>query len=53
MRDDEMANINASVMFEAPSYAHEDAFAMYYFKEIIGNYRASENTGTHLNATHH
>lgn len=31
MRDDEMANVNTCVMFEAPSYAHEEAFAMYYF----------------------
>lgn len=53
MRDDEMANINTSIHFRAPNYAHEDAFTMWYFKEIMGNYRADEHTGKHLNSPEH
>lgn len=40
MRDDEMANLNIGVFFEAPSYGESDYFAMKLLKTILGEYRA-------------
>lgn len=49
MRDDEMANLNIGVFFEAPSYGESDYFAMKLLKTILGEYRADKYTGHHLN----
>ena len=51
MRDDELANVNIGVFFEAPSYTDPDFFAMQVFKNIMGEYRADKHTGKHLNAS--
>jgi processing peptidase subunit beta len=48
-RDDEMVNLNASVMFRAPSYSHPDSHLMRLFVELLGEYRADLHTGTNLN----
>lgn len=45
IRDDEMANVNVGVFFEAPSYDHPDYFAMQVIKELMGSYRADKYTG--------
>lgn len=51
MRDDEMANINVGVFFEAPNYSHEDSYALRFYQAIMGDYRADQHTGENLNAT--
>lgn len=51
MRDDELANLNIGVFFEAPSYTDPDFFAMHVFKNILGEYRADKYTGKHLNSS--
>jgi mitochondrial-processing peptidase subunit beta len=51
MRDDEMANINVGVFFEAPHYSHEDSYALRFYQAILGDYRADQHTGENLNAT--
>ena len=49
MRDDEMANLNIGVFFEAPTYGDSDYFAMKLLKTILGEYRADQGAGQHLN----
>lgn len=39
MRDDEMANVNIGVFFQAPSYSDPDYFAMQLIQELQGEYR--------------
>jgi len=49
MRDDEMANVNTGVFFNAPTWTDPDFFAATFFKELMGNYSADRYTGQHLN----
>lgn len=51
MRDDEMANVNIGVVYNAPSWTHEDHYAFRVFNEIIGEYNQSKHTGQHLNSS--
>ncbi len=51
MRDDELANVNIGVFFEAPSYADPDFFAAKVFQAVLGEYRADKFTGKYLNAS--
>jgi len=51
MRDDEMANVNVGVFFNAPTYKDPEYFAMHMFKNLLGEYRADKYTGAHLNAS--
>lgn len=51
MRDDEMANVNIGVFFNAPTYKDPEFFAMHMFQNLLGEYRADKYTGAHLNAT--
>lgn len=51
MRDDEMANINIGVVFQAPSWTHEDHYAFRLFNEMIGEYSQAKHTGQHLNSS--
>ena len=50
MRDDEMVNVNVGVFFEAPTWTDPDFFSIQLYKNIIGDYRADQYTGQHLNA---
>lgn len=38
MRDDEMANLNIGVFFDAPDAKHPDYFAMKLFGKVMGEY---------------
>jgi len=49
MRDDEMANVNVGVFFEAPSWKDKDMLSMHLIKTLLGEYRADKFTGAHLN----
>jgi len=49
MRDDEMANVNIGVFFEAPSWTHEDYYSFLLFQRALGEYEQSKHTGQHLN----
>lgn len=49
IRDDEMANVNVGVFFEAPTWTDKDFFAMQVFKNIMGSYSSDKYTGHHLN----
>jgi len=49
MRDDEMANCNIGVFFEAPSWSHEDYYAFLLFQRLLGEYTQDKYTGAHLN----
>lgn len=49
VRDDEMANVNVGVFFEAPSWTHEDFYAFQVFQRALGEYEQSKHTGQHLN----
>lgn len=49
MRDDEMANINVGVFYEAPSWTHEDHYSFLLFQRLLGEYEQSKHTGQHLN----
>lgn len=51
IRDDEMANVNTSVMFRAPSYKDEDYWAFQVFQKLVGEYTEDKYTGANLNAT--
>jgi len=51
MRDDEMANINVGVFYEAPTWTHEDFFAFHLFQRLLGEYRQDLHTGQHLNSS--
>lgn len=50
MRDDELANLNVGVFFEAPTWDHPDSLALIFFKNLVGDYRADRYTGAHLNS---
>jgi processing peptidase subunit beta len=49
MRDDEMANINVGVFFQAPSWTHEDYYSMLLYQRILGEYQQDKNGAAHLN----
>jgi len=49
MRDDEMANVNVGVFFEAPSWTHPDYYSFLLFQRILGEYTQDKYTGAHLN----
>jgi processing peptidase subunit beta len=49
MRDDELANLSVGVFFDAPTWDHPDALAVFFYKFILGSYRADKYTGAHLN----
>lgn len=49
IRDDEMANLNVAVCFQAPSYSDPDYFSMHMFLNLMGEYSADKYTGAHLN----
>jgi len=49
MRDDELTNIHVGSFFNVPGWDHPDALAIYFFKYILGDYRADKYTGAHLN----
>jgi len=51
MRDDEMANMNICVFFNAPSWTHEDYWAFQMINRLIGEFREDQHTGANLNAT--
>jgi len=51
MRDDEMTNVNIGVFFSAPTYKDPEFFAMHLIQELLGNYRADQYTGAHLNSS--
>lgn len=50
MRDDELANVNIGVFFNAPSYNDADFHPLRLVKRIVGDYRADKYTGAHLNS---
>jgi len=50
MRDDEMANINVGVFFEAPGWSHEDYYSFLLFQRLLGEYTSDKYTGAHLNS---
>lgn len=50
MRDDEMANMNVSVFFNAPSWTNEDYWAFLLINRLMGEYREDRHTGMNLNA---
>jgi len=50
MRDDEMNNLNAGTFFKAPKFDDPDYFAMLMFQNLLGEYRADQNGGAHLNS---
>jgi processing peptidase subunit beta len=50
MRDDEMANVNIGVFFEAPSWTHEDYYSFLLFQRLLGEYTQDKYTGQHLNS---
>lgn len=49
MRDDEMANINIGVFFQAPSWSHEDYYSFLLYQRILGEYQQDKNGSAHLN----
>ena len=49
MRDDEMANANIGVFFEAPSWSDPDYYSFLLFQRILGEYTQDKYTGAHLN----
>jgi processing peptidase subunit beta len=49
MRDDEMANCNIGVFFEAPSWTSEDYYSFLLFQRLLGEYTSDKYTGAHLN----
>lgn len=49
LRDDELHNVNIAIAFDAPSWTDKDFFSMQLFKNILGDYRADQHTGKHLN----
>jgi len=51
MRDDEMANLNVTMFFNAPTYTNEDYWAMRFMNVLMGEYREDLHTGANLNAT--
>jgi processing peptidase subunit beta len=50
MRDDEMANMNIAVFFNAPSYTNEDYWAFTLLNKLMCEYREDRHTGMNLNA---
>lgn len=50
MRDDEMANLNIGVFFDAPTVRDQDYFGMKVFEKVMGEYQADKYTGAHLNS---
>lgn len=50
MRDDEMANVNVGVFFNAPKFTDPDFIGMWVFQKIVGEYRADKFTGAYLNS---
>lgn len=51
MRDDEMANVNVCVFFNAPTYTNEDYWAFHMLNNLVGEYNEATHTGANLNAT--
>jgi processing peptidase subunit beta len=51
MRDDEMANMNCAVFFNAPTYTDQDYWAFQMIQRLIGDFREDMHTGANLNAT--
>lgn len=51
MRDDEMANVNVGVFFQAPSFKDPEYFAMKLIEQLLGEYQANKYTGAHLNSS--
>jgi len=49
MRDDELANLNIGVFFEAPTWSHPDYYAFLMFQRILGEYTQDKYSGAHLN----
>jgi len=45
MRDDEMANVNIGVFFEAPGWAHEDYYSFLLFQRVLGEYQQGRHSG--------
>lgn len=50
IRDDEMANVNVAVFFNAPSYTNEDFWAFHMLNNLMGEYNEFKHTGVNLNA---
>lgn len=50
VRDDEMANSNVSVFYDAPSIKHPDYYGFLMLKHMMGNYRI-DKVAAHLNDT--
>eukprot|EP01017_Pseudomicrothorax_dubius_P028600 TRINITY_DN3402_c0_g1_i1.p1 TRINITY_DN3402_c0_g1~~TRINITY_DN3402_c0_g1_i1.p1 ORF type:complete len:519 (+),score=156.42 TRINITY_DN3402_c0_g1_i1:145-1701(+) len=50
VRDDEMANLNVGVFFNAPSWNDPDYYAFLLLQRVLGEYTADKYTGHHLNS---
>jgi len=50
MRDDEMANMNVGVFFNAPTYTSEDYWAFRLLNNVLGEYNEALHTGANLNS---
>lgn len=48
-RDDELDNLNIGVSYLAPSLASPEFIISLIWREILGDYNASENGYAHLN----
>lgn len=51
MRDDEMANVNFAVFFQAPTFNDPEYFALKLLQKVLGEYQANKYTGAHLNCS--
>jgi mitochondrial-processing peptidase subunit beta len=52
MRDDELYNVGVGVFYEAPSWLHEDYYAMMLLERVLGNYSLEKNGQANLNDPH-
>lgn len=50
VRDDEMANLNMSVLYLTPSYGSKYHFFYQFFQELVGQFNANEHGNAHVNA---